>query len=154
MPPEVPRMSPKNVAINISLNPKTFEQLESLVDSPILKSAKKVSLVHIYNKESQSSFLPCKNGHTLTLEDVEKHVTKKLSKFRELLHLDTEIEIKVIFNRDAKIKVLEYLEQNKTDLVVVSTRGEMGVEGLFKNSFSFWLVEHAPCDVYVVRPVH
>lgn len=37
-------------------------------------------------------------------------------------------------------------------LMVVSTHGKHGFQGLFHSSFTDHMVKFAPCDVYVVRP--
>lgn len=40
----------------------------------------------------------------------------------------------------------------KPDVVVASTRGKHGFQGLFHSSFTDHLIRFAPCDVFVVRP--
>jgi nucleotide-binding universal stress UspA family protein len=48
--------------------------------------------------------------------------------------------------------VVHYLRKIAADLIVVSTRGKHGFQGLFHSSFTEYMVKFAPCDVYVVRP--
>lgn len=49
-------------------------------------------------------------------------------------------------------ELIEELKKLGITLVVVSTRGKHGFEGLFHSSFTDHMVKFAPCDVYVVRP--
>lgn len=49
-------------------------------------------------------------------------------------------------------EMIDTLKKLKVSLVVVSTRGKHGFEGLFHSSFTDQMVKFAPCDVFVVRP--
>lgn len=49
-------------------------------------------------------------------------------------------------------EVVEMLKKIDPALVVVSTAGKHGFEGLFHSSFTDHMVKFAPCDVFVVRP--
>jgi nucleotide-binding universal stress UspA family protein len=48
--------------------------------------------------------------------------------------------------------VIKSLKDFKTELIVLSTRGKHGFQGLFHSSFADKMLKYAPCDVYVVRP--
>lgn len=48
---------------------------------------------------------------------------------------------------------IETINKTGVTLVVVSTHGKHGFQGLFHSSFTDHMVKFAPCDVYVVRPV-
>jgi len=49
-------------------------------------------------------------------------------------------------------EMIGVLKKTNVDLLVVSTRGKHGFEGLFHSSFTDKMVKYSPCDVYVVRP--
>ena len=49
-------------------------------------------------------------------------------------------------------EMIATLKKLNVTLIVVSTRGKHGFEGLFHSSFTDQMVKFAPCDVYVVRP--
>lgn len=49
-------------------------------------------------------------------------------------------------------EIVKQLKILGSDLIVVSTAGKHGFEGLFHSSFSEHLLRFAPCDVFVVRP--
>lgn len=63
---------------------------------------------------------------------------------------------KVLFHLTAEFnpteQIISYTKQLKAQLLVVSTRGKHGFQGLFHSSFTDHMVRFAPCDVYVVRP--
>ena len=48
--------------------------------------------------------------------------------------------------------VVDMLIEKHATLLVVATRGKSGFESLFQSSFTDYMVKHAPCDVFVVRP--
>jgi nucleotide-binding universal stress UspA family protein len=49
-------------------------------------------------------------------------------------------------------KTINFIREVRASLVVVSTQGKHGLEGLFHSSFTDHMVRFAPCDVYVIRP--
>lgn len=49
-------------------------------------------------------------------------------------------------------QIINFIKQLRAELVIVSTRGKHGFQGLFHSSFTEHMVRFAPCDVYVVRP--
>jgi hypothetical protein len=49
-------------------------------------------------------------------------------------------------------EITNTIKSLKASLVVISTRGKHGFEGLFSSSFTDHMVRFAPCDVYVIRP--
>ena len=48
--------------------------------------------------------------------------------------------------------VVDYIKKNNVNLIVVSTRGKHGIDGLFHSSFTDYMVKFSPCDIFVVRP--
>lgn len=83
-----------------------------------------------------------------TLEKFLRDEAKKI--------LPTEFKGKAHFHLDSNFNPAEDIIQTikglKTNLVVVSTRGKHGFDGLFHSSFTDHMVKFAPCDVFVVRP--
>lgn len=49
-------------------------------------------------------------------------------------------------------EIIRFIKDVRATLVVVSTRGKHGFEGIFHSSFTEHMIRFAPCDVYVVRP--
>lgn len=147
----------KNVVIDVSLEESCVDQLMSLKNSPVLRNADQVFIVTVYN-ETMKSCLPVELIDHTDLEQIEKYAKSRLEDIKlELLPDGVDSSgwyTEVIFNKDAKRVALEYLTERKADLAVTTTRGEQGISGFFKDSFAFYLVQHSPCDVYVVRPVH
>lgn len=147
----------ESVVIDVSLEEGCFDQLMSLKDSPVLKNANHVYIVTVYN-ESMKGSLPSHIVDPTDHEEITNFAKSKMEDLKmELLPSGVGSEswhTEVVFNNDTKRVALEYLTERKANLAITATKGEQGISGVFKDSFAFYLVQHAPCDVYVVRPVH
>lgn len=82
---------------------------------------------------------------------LEKFLKEEASKI-----LPPEFKGKIQFHLDSNFNpaedVIQTIKASKSNLVVVSTRGKHGFDGLFHSSFTDHMVKFAPCDVFVVRP--
>ncbi len=92
---------------------------------------------------------------------------KTLKEMTPVLNKFLSDEAKKILPPDFKGEIIYHLQANfnppeeiiavtkaiRPDLLVVSTRGKHGFQGLFHSSFTDHMVKFAPCDVYVVRPI-
>lgn len=147
----------ESVVIDVSLEEGCFDQLMSLKDSPILKNANHVYIMTVYNEKMKAS-LPSHIVDHSDHDEISKYAKAKMEDLKmELLPSGVGSEswhTEIVFNNDTKKVALEYLKERKANLAITTTRGEQGITGFFKDSFAFYLVQHAPCDVYVVRPVH
>lgn len=53
---------------------------------------------------------------------------------------------------EPEAEVIDILKKLNADLIVVSTHGRHGFSAFFHSSFTDYMIKHAPCDVFVVRP--
>ena len=63
-----------------------------------------------------------------------------------------DISYEVTNNYHPEEEVIDFLKNFDADLIVVATRGRHGLDSLFHSSFTEYMVKHAPCDIFVVRP--
>lgn len=63
-----------------------------------------------------------------------------------------QISFKVTSDFHPENEVIDILIEFHATLVIVATRGKIGIDALLHSSFTYQLVKHAPCDVFVVRP--
>ena len=144
----------EHIVVECSIEEKGIEQILTLKDSPILESAKKVTLLHIYSKDMEG-FLPTSLDKS-NMDEVEKHVYSILEDIREKLKGNIETcewsEVCILSN-DPKIKAIEHLKSTSADLVISATKGNHGITYYNRSdSFSYYLIENSPCDIYVIRP--
>ncbi len=79
------------------------------------------------------------------LEDEAKKILPP--EFKGQIHYHTEL------HAHPSEAICQKVKELKANLVVLSTRGKHGFEGLFHSSFTDHLVRFSTCDVYVVRPL-
>lgn len=144
----------KNIAVSVSLNEDLLEDLKSYKDYELLNHADNVYFVHIYNQRSEQNLPDDVKGKDF--DSIREYVLGELHKVAEALvpghkNKDSDRHSQCIFMSDEKISILDYLDEVEADLVIAETRGEQGVTGIFKDSYCFWLVEHAKCDVLVLK---
>ncbi|PIP95286.1 MAG: hypothetical protein COW00_18795 [Bdellovibrio sp. CG12_big_fil_rev_8_21_14_0_65_39_13] len=145
-----------SIVVEVGIDKDSIHNLEFLKDSPVLNNAKKVTFLHVYNEKSDIH-LPLDMKDRANKAEVEKIVKAKLNDLKKVLSPEKSMDnwfTQVIYHSDAKLETLQFLKQVSADLVVVATRGKHGASGLFRDSFSSYLVEYSPCDVYVIRPIH
>jgi len=127
--------------------------LRELKGSPVLKGAKNVYFIHIYNQKMQE-FLP-DSAMANDFSKIRIFVESKMNEIKNFLLADLPTNdsghIECFFDPNMKIKACEFLAEVKADLVVVAGSGHHRAEGVFSESYSEYLLRHAPCDVYVLK---
>jgi len=98
-------------------------------------------LIEIPDESTLKEMTPTLNKF---LEDEAKKILPTDYSGRTYFHLEAD------FSPDEEMTTL--LKKIHADLIVVSTRGKHGIEGLFHSSFTDHMTRSAPCDVFVVRP--
>ena len=146
-----------NVVIEASIENGSLDNLENLKNSPLLKNAKNVSIVSVYN-EKMAKYLPCHIVDKKDFNEIQQSIEVILKDLRDkIIPVDANPahwHVEVIFNNDVKHMAVEFLRNRNADLAIISTRGFQGISGFFEDSFAFYMVQHAPCDVHVLRPIH
>ena len=104
-------------------------------------SALEFGLVEVPDEKTYQSMVPNLQQHLRS--EAEKIVPKSF-KGEVFYHLD--------LNFGPEDKIIATLKDIHATLLVVSTRGKHGFEGLFYSSFADKMVKYSPCDVYIVRP--
>lgn len=149
-------MSHSNIAIALPIEDKLLEPLHQWGQRFDWSHVNQVHLIHVVKKnitplEFGLVEIPDERTYqemTPTLQTYLRDEAQKIipDSFKGQVHFHLTRD----FNPgDEMIATLKKLEAS---LVVVSTRGKHGFEGLFHSSFTDQMVKFAPCDVYVVRP--
>lgn len=133
-----------------------------LVD-PVLKLAGKEWLkgaqIHLINVFEQKTYAYELSTYVWpdqsVFDELKQNVDIGMQKTADKLVLDAEDRKKVLthcfLHHSPKQKIVEYCEEIGADLVVVVTRGNTGIKGLFTSSTAEYLMKFSPCDVYVMR---
>ncbi len=83
---------------------------------------------------------------------IEKAVISKMEQISKSILPYTftgKIHYKCLFGDEPKADFCEYLKQVKCELVLIGSRQK---HGLFESSFAKYVVRHAPCSSFVLKP--
>jgi len=89
----------------------------------------------------------CKNMYKIMTEEYEKRLAALKD---DLFKKGVEMETSVLFGNAADI-IISTCADKKADLVVVGSHGRHGAKKFLLGSVSSKVVDHAPCDVLVVK---
>lgn len=140
----------KKITICVDLNELCFKNLKKLTGHVLLQGAE-VHLIHFFGIQVYTAeFTPFVFPNPDQYPEIEK------STLLALENLEKDLNIKAIkscrFVHSTEEAVVDYLKDNKSDLVIVSTQAKHGLDSFFHSSFTDYLVKYSPCDVFVVRP--
>lgn len=124
----------ENIVIEVSIEKDMINQLECLSASPLVTNAKDIHLISVFN-DQQREFLPL---NIETDEQIEEYVKSLHSELRDKLSKNSEAKItsNMILRSDSKLEAVEYLKKVNANLVITATHGNMGVKGVYMNSFT------------------
>jgi nucleotide-binding universal stress UspA family protein len=110
-----------------------------------------VDFVHIFKQEKYPYTVPSityPNQEQMleiqkTLTEIFSGLTKELNFKSKAYH--------VAFNESPKNGIIDYLSEHSADLVITYTEEKNGITDYFSNSFTEFLIKHAPCNVLTLR---
>ena len=149
-------MSHQKIAIALPVEEKLLHPLHTWGQRFDWSHIKEVHLIHVVKKnitplEFGLVEMPDETTYKEMVPTLEKYLREEAQK---IIPKDYLGEVYFHLTRDfsPEEEMIATLKKLDTTLVVVSTRGKHGFEGLFHSSFTDQMVKFAPCDVYVVRP--
>lgn len=143
-----------NVVIGVSMRPEHMQILEKVGEIPLLKSAKNITFLHVFNKKTLP-FLPAHLNFPQDVEEIEKYCHAQMHALVSQSRVGqsaARVRTECLFSKGALLSILNYLRANNADLFVAAAAGVYGIEGMFHHSLAARLVEEAPCNVYILRP--
>ena len=144
------------IVLFLGLNDILNSNFEHLLHDGLFNRENHFQLVHILDHDRLDGLPPQIDRESE--KDIEAFIHEKFDSVVQKLwghNLDQQgqnVEKAILFHKEPKLRAINYLKEEKADSCIVVTRGDQGVEGVFKDSFAYYLVAHAPCDVLVLRP--
>jgi nucleotide-binding universal stress UspA family protein len=149
-------MSITNIAVALPIEEKLLHPLHSWGERFDWSHIHEVHFIHVVKKiMSPLEFglveVPDEKSYQEMLPSLNRFLRQEAVKI-----VPASYSGKVFFHLDRgyspEEEVISLLRKLKLSLLVVSTQGKHGFEGLFHSSFTDKMVKFAPCDIYVVRP--
>lgn len=143
----------KTIVIYTTLEEECLNNLKHLKKDLDLKNSQihiiTIVKIQLYNFDLTPYIYPTENQYV----EIENSAIEIMKGLGDSLGVgNKEIIYKCYFEYDVKTKARHYLQEVAADLVIVSTRGKHGVQGLFSSSFADYLCKFSPCDILVIRP--
>jgi nucleotide-binding universal stress UspA family protein len=138
----------KNVLVALD-GSEIAERVIQTLNDLVLANETKVILCHVFptpelELESPAD-LPHPESSTISYFQVEK----QLQSYKENLSVNSELEL---VTGDPADEIIRLANIYKTDLIILGSRGLMGMKRIVLGSVSSQVVEEANCSVLVVKP--
>jgi nucleotide-binding universal stress UspA family protein len=149
-------MTQQKIAIALPIEEKLLEPLHHWGEHFDWSEIKEVDFIHVVKKNvSPLEFgvveMPDERTYREMIPTLEQHMKDEAKKILPA-NFSGEVHYHLTKEFSPEDEVIETLKKLHPALLVVSTRGKRGFEGLFHSSFADKMIKYAPCDVYVVRP--
>jgi nucleotide-binding universal stress UspA family protein len=146
-------MSVNKIIIAVNLPEETQRPLHFLRGFPYPPKAE-IQLVHMVTESvyaaGMESVQTFPSGEAK--KKLEEQILAKLEQLRtELFSETTMIVTKVIFDSNVRKGFTEYVTNQGAELVIVATRGRLGMKDHFDSSFAQYQVKYSTANVLILR---
>lgn len=114
-----------------------------------LQPATKIILSHVIPPPESNLEVIADKPHIGSKALPYLHIEKQLQSYQAKLPGESELEI---VSGDPSEEIIRLANIYQADLIVIGSRGLMGVKRILQGSVSSQVVEDAPCSVLVVKP--
>ncbi|MDZ8033843.1 MAG: universal stress protein [Nostoc sp. DedQUE08] len=125
------------------------ERVIQALDSLVFSKDAKVILCHVFLTPESEMELPADRPQPESPTFSYFHIEKQLQLYQEKLSARSELEL---VTGDPAEEIIRLANIYKTDLIVIGSRGLMGMKRIVQGSVSSQVVEEANCSVLVVKP--
>ncbi|MEH2070933.1 MAG: universal stress protein [Nostoc sp.] len=138
----------KNVLVALDGSEIAERVIQTLDDLAFSKDAK-VILCHVFPTSESELELAADRPQSESPAFSYFHIEKQLQSYQENLSVTSELEL---VTGDPAEEIIRLANIYKTDLIVIGSRGLMGMKRIVQGSVSSQVVEEAHCSVLVVKP--
>ncbi|WP_375473425.1 universal stress protein [uncultured Nostoc sp.] len=125
------------------------ERVIQALDNLVFSKDAKVILCHVFLTPESEMELPADRPQPESPTFSYFHIEKQLQLYQEKLSARSELEL---VTGDPAEEIIRLANIYKTDLIVIGSRGLMGMKRIVQGSVSSQVVEEANCSVLVVKP--
>ncbi|MEA5603165.1 universal stress protein [Nostoc sp. UHCC 0252] len=138
----------KNILVALDGSEIGERVIQSLDNLALSKDAK-VILCHVFPTPESEIELPADRPQPESLTFSYFQLEKQLQSYQEKLSITSELEL---VTGDPAEEIIRLANIYKADLIVIGSRGLMGMKRIVQRSVSSQVVEEANCSVFVVKP--
>ncbi len=125
------------------------ERVIQTLDNLALSKDAKVILCHVFLTPESEMELPADRPQLESSTFSYFQLEKQLQSYQEKLSVTSQLEL---VTGDPAEEIIRLANIYKTDLIIIGSRGLMGMKRIVQGSVSSQVVEEANCSVLVVKP--
>jgi len=125
------------------------ERVIETLDNLAFSKDAKVVLCHVFPTPESEMELPADRPRPESPTFSYFHIEKQLQSYQENLSVTSELEL---VTGDPAEEIIRLANIYKTDLIIIGSRGLIGMKRIVQGSVSSQVVEEANCSVLVVKP--
>ncbi|WP_375512258.1 universal stress protein [uncultured Nostoc sp.] len=125
------------------------ERVIQTLDNLALSKDALVILCHVFLTPESEMELPADRPQPESPTFSYFQIEKQLQSYQEKLSVSSELEL---VTGDPAEEIIRLANIYKTDLIIIGSRGLMGMKRIVQGSVSSQVVEEANCSVLVVKP--
>ncbi|WP_373525657.1 universal stress protein [Nostoc sp.] len=125
------------------------ERVIQTLDNLAFSKDAKVILCHVFPTPESEMELPADRPQPESPTFSYLHIEKQLQSYQEKLSVTSELEL---VTGDPAEEIIRLANIYKTDLIIIGSRGLMGMKRIVQGSVSSQVAEEANCSVLVVKP--
>jgi nucleotide-binding universal stress UspA family protein len=125
------------------------ERVIQTLDNLALSKDAKVILCHVFLTPESEMELPADRPQPESSTFSYFQLEKQLQSYQEKLSVTSQLEL---VTGDPAEEIIRLANIYKTDLIIIGSRGLMGMKRIVQGSVSSQVVEEANCSVLVVKP--
>lgn len=134
------------ILVAIDGSEQSFEALKKAIEASI-KNEAKLFLITVINTSSWSTDAQI---YQLLLSESKNMGEDTISKAKKQIPKDIEYHTELL-NGNPKSGIVQFAKENDIDLVILGATGKGAITRVLVGSTSAYVVNHAPCDVLIVR---
>jgi nucleotide-binding universal stress UspA family protein len=138
----------KNVLVALDGSEIAERVIQSL-NNLVFANDAKVILCHVFPTSASEMQLPADRPHPQSSQFPDFQMEKLLLNYKEKLSVNSELEL---VTGDPAAEIIRLANIHKADLIIIGSRGLVGMKRIVLGSVSTQVVEEANCSVLVVKP--
>jgi nucleotide-binding universal stress UspA family protein len=138
----------KNILVALDGSEIAERVIQTLENLALSKDAK-IILCHVFPTPESEMELPADRSQPESPTFSYFQLEKQLQSYQEKLSVTNELEL---VTGDPAEEIIRLANIYKTDLIVIGSRGLIGMKRIVQRSVSSQVVEEANCSVLVVKP--
>ncbi|WP_445635911.1 Universal stress protein [Nostoc sp. DSM 114161] len=125
------------------------ERVIQTLDDLAFSEDARVILCHVFPTPESEIELPADRPQSESPTFSYFHIEKQLQSYQEKLSVKSDLEL---VTGDPAEEIIRLANIYKTELIVIGSRGLMGMKRIVQGSVSSQVVEEANCSVLVIKP--